>query len=109
MNQTTQANLDNAFKDESFAKKVLAMQDLGEVQVALKTKGVDLTIEEIQQMGDVFKKLIAKKQADPNAELDLDALEGIAGGMVQQLQYEFSKQIPVVASNVNNDVAHVTW
>ncbi|MCL2081985.1 MAG: hypothetical protein FWH04_01940 [Oscillospiraceae bacterium] len=110
INPTTQANLDKAFGDETFAKKVLAMQDLGEVQVALKTKGVDLTIEEIQQLGDAIKALVAKKQENPNAELDPEALEGIAGGMVQPtmpMQYDFGKQMPMVASNVGT--IQPTW
>ena len=80
MTQTAQINLEKALKDEIFARKVLEMQDLGDVQAAFKTKNVDLTIEEIQQIGDAVKKVAAKKQENPGAELSLDQLEEVAGG-----------------------------
>ncbi|MCL2081984.1 MAG: hypothetical protein FWH04_01935 [Oscillospiraceae bacterium] len=82
INPTTQANLEKAFKDEAFAKKVLAMQDLGDVQAELKTKGVDMSIEEIKEIGEATKKIVERQKANPDAELSIDDLEDVAGGAI---------------------------
>ena len=82
LDQKKQMDLEKLFQDEAFAKEVLTMQDLGDVQAALKAKGVDLSIAEIEGLGKDIKKALAKQQEqeDPNAELSLEDLEDVAGG-----------------------------
>ena len=65
------------FSDEEFVREVAGLSDPVEVQATLKAKGIDLSIEEIQKIGDNVKKNLV---AAPGGELDLDQLDEVAGG-----------------------------
>ena len=66
---------DEAFADQAFAEKVLAMTEPEDVQKAFAEKGIELTLEDVKAIG---KKL--SETAD--GELNEDALEDVAGGVI---------------------------
>ena len=61
------------FSDEAFVASVLALDTPEEVQAALKERGLDVTLEEI----DAIQKALVKKA---DGELADDDLEDVAGG-----------------------------
>ena len=67
------------FSDEEFVKEVAVLSDPVEIQAVLKAKGIDLSIEEIQKIGDAVKKMQAE---NPGGELSLDQLDEVAGGSI---------------------------
>ena len=66
------------FSDEEFVVKLAALSDPAEIQAALKEKGIDLSIEEINEIGESIKTKIGE---NPGGELSLDQLDEVAGGM----------------------------
>ncbi|MCL2081982.1 MAG: Nif11 family protein [Oscillospiraceae bacterium] len=72
--------LENALKDEAFAKKLFSLQEPEDAQALLKTKGVEFTIDEVKQIGELLNKAIKKQAENPGTELSLDELEEVAGG-----------------------------
>ena len=71
--------LQKVFSDEEFAKEVAALSDTVEIKTVLKAKGVEFTIEEIKEIGDLVMKLI---EEHPDGELSMDQLDDVAGGYV---------------------------
>ena len=67
-----------AFKDEETAKSLLEKSP-EEVSAYMKTQGYEYSVEEIKAIGAELKAM-ADKQAE--GELDEDALEDVAGGLV---------------------------
>ena len=61
------------FSDEAFVNSLLAMDSPEEVQTAVKAKGLDLSIGDIEK---VKAQLVSGK----TDELSADDLEGVAGG-----------------------------
>ena len=66
----------NLMKDESFLKKILVMKTPEEVQAAFKGKGVEISLEEIELLGDLINKSIEKG----GKKLTEDDLHEIVGG-----------------------------
>ena len=66
-------SFEELMKDAEFAKAVEAAEDVKTLVELLKSKGVEITEEEMEKALDV-----AEKQGD---ELDENALENVAGGM----------------------------
>jgi len=67
--------LQEVFSDEVFVKSLLALETPEEVQVLLKTKDVELSVEEIIKVKD----LMASKMAS-GEELSDEDLDNVAGG-----------------------------
>ena len=65
------------FSDEAFVKELLAMESPEEAQAALKAKGVEISIEELEGINVM---LVAK--LSESGELSLDDLDNAAGGVV---------------------------
>lgn len=63
------------FADEEFAKSLIPMKTLAEVQAALKEKGVDMTEEELI----AFRESMVKAE---NGELSEEMLENVSGGIL---------------------------
>ena len=63
------------FSDEAFVKSLFALETVEEVQAALKEKGVELSLEEINGIHD--RLLVSINE---NGELSLEQLENVAGG-----------------------------
>ena len=67
-----------AFKDEETAKSLLEKSP-EEVSAYMKTQGYEYSVEEIKAIGAELKAMADKQ---PEGELDEDALENVAGGML---------------------------
>ena len=63
------------FSDEAFVKELVELDTPEEVQARLKEKGVDVSVEEIEQIAKAL-------QSQAEGELDEDALEDVAGGII---------------------------
>jgi predicted ribosomally synthesized peptide with nif11-like leader len=69
------AKLKEIFADKEFVEEVLAMETAEEVQAAIKEKGVELTLEEIDQTREQLVKI-----AENGEEVSDEELEQVAGG-----------------------------
>ncbi len=90
--------LKEIFADKDFAVKVMSMETAEEVQAVVKEKGVELTIEEINQIQAQFLKA-----AENSEEISDDELENVAGGslllipflpMMPDLLHQMDSRIP---------------
>ena len=63
------------FADEAFVKSLFELESAGEVQAALKEKGVELTEEQILGIRDLLGKV-------ESGELSEELLEQVSGGSV---------------------------
>ena len=74
--------------DESFVKELLETENVEDVQAKLAAKGVDLSTDEIKQIGDTIVKVaegeITQEQLEKaaNGELSEEELEQVAGGVL---------------------------
>ena len=81
-----QEKLQEVLSDEAFAKELLQMEKPEDVQVALEKKDIDLTLDEIRQIGEYMNKVqngeISQEQVQSmvDGELSEDELEEVAGG-----------------------------
>lgn len=83
--------LEELLKDKEFCEKLFALDETKDVQDLLNTNGIELSIEEIEQIKDLVirfqnddltdeeKKLIEKFQK--TGELSDDDLENVSGGL----------------------------
>lgn len=69
------ALLEKLLSDEDFASTLVAMQSAEEVQVALKGKGLDLSIEEINNLAKALNEASASDK-----DLTAEELDSVAGG-----------------------------
>ena len=78
-----QEKLKEVLADEAFAKKLLAMEKPEDVQIALEEKDIELSLDEINQIGEFIKKAqsgeISQEQVQRMAdgELSEDELEEV--------------------------------
>ena len=80
------------FADEAFVKNLFELESAGEVQAALKEKGIEFSEEEIISIRDFLLKVeesdITKEQLEKwtvqleDGELSEEELENVAGGIV---------------------------
>ena len=80
------------FSDEAFVKNIFELESAGEVQAALKEKGIEFSEEEIISIRDFLLKVeesdITKEQLEKwtvqleDGELTEEELENVAGGIV---------------------------
>ena len=79
------------FSDEAFVKNLFELESAGEVQAALKEKGIEFSEEEIISIRDFLLKVeesdITKEQLEKwtvqleDGELSEEELENVAGGI----------------------------
>ena len=65
-------------EDKEFTKKIIPMGVDGMTE-ALQEKGYDFTKEEVEEMGEIFKK-VASQCISEDGEVDEEMLEQVAGG-----------------------------
>jgi predicted ribosomally synthesized peptide with nif11-like leader len=71
------AKLKEIFADKEFVEKTMAMETAEEVQSAVKEKGVDISIAEIESV----KAELANHVSNPDSEeVSDEQLENVAGG-----------------------------
>jgi predicted ribosomally synthesized peptide with nif11-like leader len=71
-----EAKVKEIFSDEAFVTSLLKIEAPEDVQKALKTKGLELSIDEIKTIGATLAKA-----AEKGGELNEAELEKVAGGM----------------------------
>ena len=82
--------------NEEFVKSLMEMENAEQVQAALKGKGIELSLDEINK---IQKRLAAA--AVSGDELDLDQLDDVAGGAsVGQL-------VDYAIGNLNNSIQNI--
>ena len=64
------------FSDEAFVKELFSKETPEEVQAMLEDKDIELSIDEIVKLKELFEK----KVENPDAELSDEDLEDVAGG-----------------------------
>jgi hypothetical protein len=64
------------FSDAAFVTSLLKIETAEEVQTALKTKGLEVSLEEVKAIGAVLEKA-----AENGGKLSEDELENVAGGV----------------------------
>ena len=74
---TSELVIREVFSDVTFVKRLFAMETPQEVQVALKEKNVELSIEEI-----VNTRKLLVKSAENGGELSEEELQEVSGGFV---------------------------
>lgn len=79
--------LKELMNDESFVKEFITRQEPEDVQVFLEEHGVELSLDEVKQMGSLLEK-VAKGEIKEeqlinaaNGELSEEELEDVAGGV----------------------------
>ena len=78
-----QEKLNELLKDEAFVKELLEKETAEEAQKLLASKGIELTIEQLEAIQKVSK-------AQNNEELGDEQLEQVAGGFsIGQVDFEF--------------------
>ena len=83
-----QEKIKEVLQDKDFVNQLVAMDKPEDVQAALDERGVELTLDEIKQIGETIRKVqsgeISQEQAQKAAdgELSEDELEGVSGGIV---------------------------
>lgn len=83
-----QEKLKELFSDEEFVKELLAMEEPEQVQNALEDKGISVTTDEIQKVGELLRKVNSGEisqetlEAAASGELSEEELEEVAGGSI---------------------------
>ena len=78
-------------KNEAFFERILALDEPTDVQAAFEEEDVELSIQEIEQLGEMIRKLsegeISQEQIEQaaNGELSEDEMEQVAGGVVGEI------------------------
>lgn len=73
-----EAKFKKAFSDETFAKKIMTLETPQDVQVMLRTKDIDLSVEEIIKVKDLIVERLAG-----GGELSDAQLENVSGGVIE--------------------------
>ena len=80
--------LNELIKDEAFLKELFSKEEPEDVQALFEDNGVELTLDEVRQLGDLLGKAangeITAEQLEKmaNGELSEEDLEQVAGGEV---------------------------
>lgn len=110
-------------KDEAFITSLLQLDTPQQVKQALSSKGVDLTVEQINQVNDFIaryqqgqltdqeKKLIDLMNQNDNDELNEQQLEAVAGGFIEWifLAVALSCSLGAVAVNYHMEKTRRRW
>ena len=81
-----EAKLREVLSDEEYVKELLAMESEQQVQLSLEERGIELSLDQIRQIGEFVRKVqngeVSQEQLEhmANGELTEDELEQVAGG-----------------------------
>ena len=76
MDNISTEKFNKLMEDEVFFKKMLSQETEADVQKLFHENGVEMTIEEVDELGATLNKCFGKL----DEELDEDALEDVSGG-----------------------------
>ncbi len=84
--------LTEVLKDEKLAKELFSKKDPADAQKWIKEHGVDMTLDEVKELGGTIKGLISgrtredlEKMAVGEYELTDDELKKVSGGLVFEI------------------------
>ncbi|MBK5246749.1 MAG: Nif11-like leader peptide family natural product precursor [Peptostreptococcaceae bacterium] len=77
MKKATELLLNKMKEDKAFAEKVIAQTETEKVIEIAKNEGIELTIENIDEVNEVLRQVISKQS---EGELSEEELENVAGG-----------------------------
>ena len=83
-----QEKLQEVLSDEGFARELLAMERPEDVQIALEKKDIELSLDEVRQIGETIQNIqsgeISQEQLESMAdgELSEEELGEVAGGTI---------------------------
>jgi hypothetical protein len=72
--------LREVFSDEAFMESLFKLETPEEVQAAIKGKGVELTLKELEAFGGMLARML-DKGAEKGGELSAEDLDEVAGGV----------------------------
>lgn len=75
MDINLESQINKVVKDEEFIKSILTAEKLSDAQLLFKEKGINLTEEEMKEIGRYLSKLVQN-----NGNISDDELESISGG-----------------------------
>ena len=67
------------FSDEEFVVELLGLENPEDAQVLLKTKGIDLELDQVRKMGEIINKQL-NAVATEEGEISEEYLEDVSGG-----------------------------
>ena len=85
-----QAKLEELMKDEAFVKAMFSKESSEEVQKLFAENGVELTMEEVEDIAAAILKAAPAEEG----ELSEEALGSVAGGRIRWLPFPFPFPIP---------------
>lgn len=88
MNTNLENQINEAVKDEKFIEKILTAEKLSDAQSLFKEKGINLTEEEMKEIGRYLSKLIRNNGNISDAEFD-----DISGGKSNSIVYTIASGI----------------
>lgn len=89
LNEAELKKLGEMVKDEAFARKLFELETAEEVKSELHAKGVDLSLDEINELARQMNEK-AEKLKDGGDELTEEELEEAAGGVTPIVAYTLS-------------------
>ena len=93
--------LKKIFSDEEFVIELLGLENPEDVQVLLKTKGIDLDLDQICKFGEMLDKKLSALTAE-EGEISEEELEDVAGGW-------FAIVMPIVSTIVGGAIKCIKW
>ena len=97
-----EARIKEVFSDEAFVVEMLGLENPEDVQALLKTKGIELDLEEICKFGEILDKKLNAMAAE-DGEISEDDLEDVAGGGAAAII------LPIVVTVVGCIIKSVKW
>jgi hypothetical protein len=67
------------FSDEEFVVELLGLENPEDAQALLKTKGIDLELDQVRKMGEIINKQLNAVTTE-EGEISEEELEDVAGG-----------------------------
>ncbi len=91
MSIVNNAEFNALMENEQFVKEMLSAENSEQVQKLYADNGVELTMEEVQEIGKILNTL------DSDGELDADSLDNVSGGSLA-LGWAIAKAVIAVGS-----------
>ncbi len=95
MDKERAGKLNELLKDQDFAKQLFELDTPEEVKDLLSKKGVDVTVDEVNALGQQLSEMEDKIKSGSD-ELTEDELESAAGGVTPIVAYTLSTTATII-------------
>ena len=89
------------FSDEEFVVELLGLENPEDAQALLKTKGIDLELDQVRKMGEIINKQLNAVTIE-EGEISEEDLEDVSGGW-------FAIVMPIVSTIVGGAIKCIKW